>query len=284
MNARSIPVIAAFLTLLLVGALPATAAAGTSYYYLALGDSLARGVQPNTSGAAVETNQGYVDDLYGLYRGEVAGLQLTKLGCPGETTTTMIHGGVCYPAGTSQLDRAVGFLRSHHVVLVTIDIGANNVLPCVGLSGIDTGCINQGVGEVTNDLPYILQQLRAAAGPGVPIVAMNYYDPFLAEWLQGPTGQALAKQSVEFTVFFNNVLAQIYAAARVPVADVQAAFQTTNFTLVPPLGWPLNVSIICASTWMCAPSPVGPNIHPNVAGYWVIAGTFAKTIGVLQRR
>src|SRR5439155_859958 len=113
-------------------------------------------------------------------------------------------------------------------VLVTIDIGANNVLPCVGLSGIDTGCINQGVGEVSHDLPYILAQLRAAAGPGVPIVAMNYYDPFLAEWLQGPAGQALAKQSVQFTTFFNSVLAQIYAAARVPVADVQAAVQTTN--------------------------------------------------------
>src|SRR5947199_8138 len=219
MNARSIPVIAAFLTLVLAGALPATAAGGTSYYYLALGDSLAQGVQPNTRGDSVVTNQGYVDDLYGLYRAEVAGLQLAKLGCPGETTTTMIHGGVCYPAGTSQLDRAVAFLRSHLVVLVTIDIGANNVLPCVGLSGIDTGCINQGVGEVSYDLPYILAQLRAAAGPGVPVVAMNYYDPFLAEWLQGPAGQALAKQSVQFTTFFNSVLAQIYAAARVPDAD-----------------------------------------------------------------
>jgi len=113
-------------------------------------------------------------------------------------------------------------------------------------------------------------------------VAMNYYDPFLAEWLQGPAGQALAKQSVQFTTFFNSVLAQIYAAARVPVADVQAAFQTTNFTPVPPLGLPLNVALLCASTWMCAPSPIGPNIHPNVVGYWVIAGTFAKTIGLLR--
>ena len=58
-----------------------------------------------------------------------------------------------------------------------------------------------------------------------------------------------------------------------------AAFQTTVFT--PAL--PLNVSLICAWTWMCAPPPVGPNIHPNAAGYWVIAGTFAKTIGVLQK-
>jgi lysophospholipase L1-like esterase len=283
MNARSslAPALAgaALLTLVLAGALPALAG-GQTAYYLALGDSLAQGVQPNLSGASVETTQGYADDLYGLYRAEVVGLQLAKLGCPGETTTTMIHGGICYPAGTSQLDRAVAFLRSHHVVLVTIDIGANNVLPCVGLSGIDTGCINQGVGEVAHDLPYILQQLRAAAGAGVPIVAMNYYDPVLAEWLQGPAGQALAKQSVQFTVFFNNVLESIYAAAGVPVADVQAAFQTTTFTP----GLPLNVTLICAWTWMCAPSPVGPNIHPNAVGYWVIAGTFAKTIGVIRSR
>ena len=53
----------------------------------------------------------------------------------------MIYGGVCvYPSG-SQLNEAVAFLEAHAgaVTLVTIDIGANDLLPCVGLDAIDLG-------------------------------------------------------------------------------------------------------------------------------------------------
>jgi lysophospholipase L1-like esterase len=251
-------------------------------YYLSLGDSLAQGVQPNASGQSVLTNQGYADDLYSLERLQVHGLRLAKLGCPGETTTTMIDGGVCngvYASG-NQLDDAVAFLQSHRVALVTIDIGANNVDNCVVGGSISTSCVAGGIAAAGKDLVTILQRLRAAA-PGVPIVGMNYYDPFLAEWLQGPAGQVLAQQSVQLNAAFNGILSADYNAFGVPVADVAASFQTTNFTPIPFLGLPVNVGAICALTWMCAPAPVGPNIHANAAGYWVIAGTFARTIGRL---
>src|SRR5436305_1117010 len=33
-------------------------------FYVALGDSLSRGAQPNTSGETVLTHQGYADDIY----------------------------------------------------------------------------------------------------------------------------------------------------------------------------------------------------------------------------
>ena len=42
-------------------------AAARPNYYLALGDSLAIGVQPSASGEDVSTNQGYADDLYALF-------------------------------------------------------------------------------------------------------------------------------------------------------------------------------------------------------------------------
>src|SRR6202043_784082 len=93
-------------------------------YYLALGDSLSQGVQPDAAGTSVETGQGYPDQLYAMLRPSQPTLRLVKLGCPGETTATMIHGGICrYPAG-SQLAAAVAFLTAHrgHVRLVTIDI------------------------------------------------------------------------------------------------------------------------------------------------------------------
>jgi len=35
---------------------------------------------------------------------------------------------------------------------------------------------------------------------------------------------------------------------------------------------------------MCAPSPVGPNIHANATGYRVIARAFERAIGCLGRR
>src|SRR5215472_11490978 len=90
-------------------------------YYLALGDSLSQGVQPDSSGASVKTPDGYASQLYTALRKDDPGLRLTDLGCPGETTATMIHGGACSYRDTSQLAAAVGFLRAHqgHVVLIT---------------------------------------------------------------------------------------------------------------------------------------------------------------------
>jgi lysophospholipase L1-like esterase len=268
---------AAVVAALLAGFVPTAYAQGggpsSTPYYLALGDSLSQGVQPTTSGQSVETNRGYVDDLYTVYRREVPGLQLAKLGCPGETTGTMIQGGGCHYSAGNQLAQAVAFLETHRVVVVTLDIGANNVDDCVTGSTIDDTCILKGVTAAKSDLPTILATLQAAA-PGVPIVGMNYYDPFLAAWLQGTAGRVLAVQSVTAAVALNGVLDGGFAHFGDKVADVQTTFQTTNWTALPFLGVPLNVGLICALTWMCAPAPEGPNIHANAFGYAAIAATF----------
>ena len=253
-------------------------------FYLSLGDSLAQGVQPNSSGQSVITNQGYADDLYSLERLQVRGLKLEKLGCPGETTTSMIHGGVCdgaYAPFADQLDAAVAFVQTHDVALITIDIGANNVDGCISGGGVSVACVTGGFAKAQVDLPTILARLRAAA-PGVPIVGMNYYDPFLAAWLQGTAGQALAGQSLQLTLAFNGLLESVYGAASVPVADVESAFETRNQNTIPIVQLPVDVAAICTLTWMCAPAPVGPNIHANVVGYWVMASAFAVTVGRLE--
>jgi hypothetical protein len=49
-------------------------------YYLSLGDSLARGVQPDRAGASVATSQGYPDQLYAMLRPGDRALRLVKLG------------------------------------------------------------------------------------------------------------------------------------------------------------------------------------------------------------
>lgn len=221
-------------------------------YYLALGDSLAIGIQPNASGALVPTNQGYVDDLYALYRLKRPNLRLAKLGCSGETTTSMLNGGVCaYTLGT-QLAEAVQFIQTRRVVLITLSIGGDNVLHCFSLGGIDETCVQEGLSAIGPDLAQILAVLRAAAGPRVPIVGTNYYDPFLAAWTLGPSGQALALASLQVTTFMNDLLGNLYFAFQVPVADVARAYRITDFTPVQVFNLPLNVLLELRWTWIGA--------------------------------
>ena len=271
---------AAFAMLLVCGAGTAGAAPPTPYY-LALGDSLAIGIQPRPDGALGPTTRGYVDDLYALYRLRRPHLRLAKLGCSGETTTSMLNGGVCaYTAGT-QLAEAVQFIQTHRVVLITLSIGGDNVLHCFSLGGIDETCVQEGLSAIGPDVSQILATLRAAAGPTVPIAGMNYYDPFLAAWTLGPAGQALALASLEVTTILNDLLGTLYFAFQIPVADVARAYRITDFTIVPRYNLPLNVVLELAWTWIGAAPPVGPDIHPNTTGYAVIAAAFARAIGPL---
>src|SRR5438034_7525446 len=132
--AATIAVATVVTTAAMAGGAPAFAAAHrasstpTATDCLSLGDSLAQGVQPNSSGTSVETNQGYPNQLFAALRTANPTLKLVKLGCPGETTGTMINGGICTYTKGSQLAQAAAFLASHRgkVQLVTIDIGAND--------------------------------------------------------------------------------------------------------------------------------------------------------------
>ena len=290
--------------LLLAGVIPASAAGqakGAGHgarpvYYVALGDSLSQGVQPATPplppgvtlGQSIATNQGYADDLYARYSPAFRGrLTLVKLGCPGETATSMLTGSgspCAYPQG-SQLAAALAFIRAHRdeIGLITIDIGANDVDGCVAGGTISQSCVAAGIATVKHNLPLILCALRRAAGHRTLIAGMNLYDPFLADYLTGPAGQAAATQSVTLDESLNQVLTAADTAFGVRTADVQGTFSTADFTdtaTLPGAGTvPLNVARICEWTWMCAPSPVGPNIHANTAGYQVIAAAFARAVG-----
>ncbi len=250
-------------------------------YYLALGDSLSQGVQPDSAGASAETGEGYADKLYAALRESHPGLRLVKLGCPGATTVTMISGGTCSYAGGSQLAAAASFLNEHRgrVALITIDIGANDLDSCgAGRSAAElVSCAVRSIPDAAANLAKILTRLRQAAA-GARIIAMNYYLPALADWRDGPSGEALARLSELAAAGYNILLTKVYQAFDVPVADVFTAFHTADFadeTAVPGLGTlPRNVATICQWTWECTAPPRGPNEHPNQAGYAVIARAF----------
>jgi lysophospholipase L1-like esterase len=249
-------------------------------YYLALGDSLSQGVQPNAAGVSVKTSDGYPDRVYAVLHRTHPGLELVKLGCPGETTSTMIDGGICHYQAGSQLADAAAFLQAHRgrVLLVTLDIGANDPEHCGDLHGLSqfASCAVKGIPDAATHLATIMDRLTAAAGPGVRVVGMNYYLPALAEWRNGLPGQLIARAAEKLAAAYNQMLDRVYVNSGARVADVFGAFETSDFTSPQGAALPRNVDLLCQWTWACAAPPRGPNQHANQAGYQVIARTFLQ--------
>jgi lysophospholipase L1-like esterase len=289
--------VAALVAILLLAAAPSALAAKQKHYYLALGDSLSVGYQPiGSSGNGIETRQGYTNDLRAHYAKQVKRLKLVDIGCPGDTTGSLLTGqgndaGAalfhCDRAGGSQLAAAVAFLKAHHkkgeVPLITIDIGANDVDGCVYEPTLTQiiSCVGAGEQAIKTNTPKILDALRKAAPKGTKFVAMNLYDPVLAFELN-PSEASLGVASLALVKSVNAVIATADKGARFKTANVAAAFGTYD-TSKPNPGQrvPSDVVDICNLTWMCAASPLGPNIHANATGYSVIAGAFEKVIGKL---
>jgi len=269
-----------------IGCLLASMAAGVSaasaapaakaplpHYELALGDWLATGIGAS-SGAADYVNLVAVHEAT-----RYPNLQVVDLGCGGATTVSMADGPGCsYTTGT-QLGDAVAFLRAHprQVAFVTIDIGADDVAACQTSSGLDATCAAGANSQISDELPRELAALEAA-GPGVPIVGMNYYDPFLASWLTGAAGQAAATQSITSTDQLNTLLGQIYAAAGASTADPSSLFETDD---TDPVGTydganvPQDVATVCQWTDACT-SP--GSIQPDDQGYAELATAFEQAI------
>jgi lysophospholipase L1-like esterase len=266
------------------GAPSAVASAHTEHaVYLALGDSLSVGFQPDG-----ETHQGYVDDLFRSMRKQIDGLKLRNVGCVGETSRSLITGkhSECQYAAGSQLDAAVAFLKAHrgHVAFITIDIGGNDVIElCLDP---DTGAIVKACAvdlrpKLHKRVTRIVEALRDAAGPNVPVVGMTYYDPFLGYWGLVPGGRALARDSQHAWAVFDAGLEAAFRDAGVAVADVAKTFRIDDFdhtTVVPGRGrLPVNVARACEWTWFCTPESAG-DPHANRTGYKKIASTFERKL------
>jgi GDSL-like lipase/acylhydrolase family protein len=329
---------------------------GTGQLFLvSLGDSLSVGVQPDATGMNQTTDKGYADVLHQLLLPAFPNLQLIKLGCPGETTVTMADGGICsYPAG-SQLDAAKQFILAHQneILLVTVDIGVNDLLTsgCIDQGpplNVDQACVQNFLQNVLPPhLTFVMNELfQTVSGAHIPIIGMNYYNPFVVIYFQvypivaqaiadqalaqitagcaqfctaqcapsmnppaceavcnpqciqqqvgtGVIQQAILDNAPQATVdqitgvddlamaFDFQVLKGVYDLVKFPVADIYTAFKSGDFTLVPapaqflPIETaPVNALTACQLTFMCAPDPVGPNIHATDAGYQLIGQTF----------
>lgn len=278
----------------------ASAASHPHTYYLALGDSLSVGVQPDHMGKSLETDQGYANQLFTIEQKHVPHLKLVKLGCPGDTTESMLtgHGNDtnakffhCDRSGGSQLTAAEQFLRAHHqrgeVPLVTIDIGANDVDGCAA-PGVNVGqCVAAGEASIKRNLPPILRGIKKAAPAGAVLAGMTLYDPILSGYFSAdPSVKGLASASVALAQLINGLITDANKAAGYKTADVAGAFKTYDTTANVSYNGvlvPVNVATVCSWTWACTPPPSGPNIHANKNGYAVIANAFYKAIGKLPK-
>src|SRR5262245_29458426 len=248
-------------------------------YYVALGDSLAASYQPNG-----DLTHGYVEQLYASLAAHRKNLRLVKLGRPGESTASMRWGAqdptrvlsCATPAGSkqryrhgTQLAEAVSFLKAHEgkVALVTSDIGGND-LQHLDAEGHVVFCPLTRVGcsrnttAMARNLRAILSQLEAAAGPQVPIAGMSYDDVIAGLCASSPGRRGPCRRMDAF----NRILVSTYAHARLPVADVAAAFGNTNLAKA--------AGRVCAWTWYCSRR----DFHPNIAGYHVIARAFEHVV------
>jgi hypothetical protein len=120
----------------------------------------------------------------------------------------------------------------------------------------------------------------------MPIVGMNYYNSFLALWITGPEGEALAELTNELFAVFNDALEAIYGAAGVPVADVERTYKSNNWN---GNRYPTNVRFICRYTLMCqraGPQRLRPghsrapqtDIYPSNGGYERIMKAFLRAM------
>ncbi len=206
--------------------------------YLALGDSIAFGIDPSVPDFHRAADfHGYPEIV-----GRVAGLDLVNASCPGQST-----GGFISPSGQdlgcwktlragyaihtdwggrSQLDFALDTIRRAPPKLVTVQIGANDLVATqVECADPKTGCTARswtGVFDVpgayrtvSNNVHEILSRLRGAyAGP---IVVVNYYS---ADY-----GDAFTTQAIRL---LNDTLATEAANARATVADVFETFRSES--------------------------------------------------------
>jgi lysophospholipase L1-like esterase len=276
---------------------PATTAAPAKYY-VSLGDSYSVGYQPVVSNPST----GVATTGYTGYVASHLHLKLANFGCAGATTSSLVSevgcpdvlpntaGAQTYPSAT-QLAAAVSFLKAHkgQVGLITVSIGGNDVTACAK-DPDPVPCVEAATASIKTNVTQVAEQLRAAAGSGVPLIGLTYPDVLLGAYVYPavpPTTAAvsLAQLSVTaFKSFINPTLEAAYAAGQGSFVDVTAETgaytpltTTVNF---PKFGViPAATASVCTLTWFCQ---LG-NIHARTIGYTTIGklvvGAYPKAAG-----
>lgn len=258
--------------------------------YVSLGDSYAAGFQPGPPGSGSTTTNGFAYQIPAAARAKGYSLDLVNFGCGGATVESILRTAGCRQPGPDGQDyptepqaiAAEKFLTANRarLGLVTIVIGGNDVTKCA-LAADATTCVASAVQQISTDLGTLTRDVRAAAGPDVPIVGLTYPDVVLGAYVTGsPAAQQLATLSVTaFKALINPALAKAYAAIGATFVDVTAATGAygplTDTTTLAPYGTiPVPVAKVCQLTFFCDRH----DIHPKTEGYALISGLVVQSL------
>jgi lysophospholipase L1-like esterase len=246
--------------------------------YLALGDSIAFGFDPNKLGSTADKFTGYPELLSqsGLKQAKT----LVNISCPGETTGSFLSLGAPVPpdncpnyklfldlhtdyANGLQADEMKFVLQiARNLELVTIDIGANDLII------LQTRCLNNPVCIATGlqatlttyarNLATILRTIRGAGYTG-PIVLLTLYSPNYTDPVQ--TGAIAA---------LNTVAAGVAIPFRTAIADGFGAFLAASL----PAG-----GNTCAAGLLIVKQLDGTcDVHPTPKGAALLANAVVNAI------
>ena len=184
---------------------------------------------------------------------------------------------MAYPTQT-QVAAAQAFLAAHqgHIGLVTVSIGGNDVTGCATEAN-PLSCLAAATAGIKTDVTTLAGDLRAAAGPNVPILGLTYPDVILGSYVfpsNPPSAATVSLATVSVTAFktlINPALAAAYASANGSLVDVTRAtgayrplsqtVHTATFGTIPD-----SVALVCTLTWFCTRG----DIHARSAGYTLI--------------
>jgi lysophospholipase L1-like esterase len=268
-----------------------TAGNESNYTYLALGDSIAYGLNvlllppppfTQTPLPAPSAFVGYpevIADQLHLANSK----KEVNASCPGETSGSFYIPGAqdygCHDNGPqgqppfktwvglhasypgTQLEFAVSQLQSNkHIDLVSLNIGANDVLLLLAKCGTDQTCVGSGLpatlGSYAQNLANILTAIRVSAGYQGRLVVVLQYSP---QAPLTPVAAALNATTISVASHFGVIF-----------ADGFTAFQIAS---LPYGGDP------CQAGLLVNLGSAGCDIHPSLKGQEILADTVIAAIG-----
>ena len=266
-------------------------------YYVSIGDSYAAGYRPSVMGPAGPSRDGFAYRIEEKLRSSEGDVRLVNFACSGSTAYGMAFDKGCVdgaraPGGPdytdkSQVAAAIDFISQNRerVKFVTISMGANDLLRCVNEADAVARqtCAETEVPRVRLSLDSLLENIRAAVGPNIPIVGVSYINVYLADALK-PGGAGLQRAdaaTVLFQNYLNPVLAQTYSKFGAKFVDTTALagayLPTSDKTFLPGHGTvPASIGRVCSLTYYCGDD----DPHPNRAGHDMIAAEVEKAMGL----
>ncbi len=267
------------IALVALGSASARNPGGSSNDYLALGDSIAFGFI-DQAGFEYYNPTNFV--AYPDYVGLTLDLNPADAGCPGETTGSFLSSTapdlgcrfyrslfplhVTYASAKStQLAFATRYLQHHpDTALVTIDLGANDLLLLEEECNDDPTCIEQGAPQVFAmagaNMQTTLAALRATGYSGA-IIIMNYYSLDYSNQFETLLIEGL-----------NQAISAPAGAYGAVVADVFSAFGAATSN-------PFAAGNTCVAGLLNASnpptSPPSCDVHPSQSGHKLIAQVIA---------